>query len=205
MPWYVTLLILPFAFLIVGWVLGIISSLLKDWLRVKLSGPKLSLEIDPDHILASAENGEKEKFYVRVKVKNVKGRIAHACRGHLVAVEEWDGASQAFVPVFSDSVPLLWSYYARAETFDIPQNVPLCVDVLICKQECPGIDLQIWSNNGVLRPSKLAPFREKSGTYRFKVLVSANDIAPKLIVFKVTWDGTNWPPQVEVTTCSNSG
>lgn len=100
LPWYVTLLI-SFGFLILGWALGIISPPLTDRLRVKVSGPKLSLEIDPC-ISTPAKNGETKKFYVRVKVKNVKGRIAHACRGHLVGFEEWDDASQAFVPVFSD-------------------------------------------------------------------------------------------------------
>ncbi len=94
--------------------------------------------------------------------------------------------------------------YARVETFDIPQNVPFCVDVVRYTQEDRGPDLQIWDNNGVLRPSKLEPYRKKYGTYRFSVLVSADDIAPERIDFKVTCDEKTWPPCVEGTTSSNS-
>jgi len=187
-----------------GWLIAVTAPLVTHWLRVTLSGPKLSLEIDPDPVLVSTEGGQEEKLYVRVRIKNVKRRIAHACRGHLVAFEEWDDASRAFVPVFSDSVPLLWSYYAQAETFDIPQNVPLCVDVLVCKKEPPGVVLQIWAKEDPpLKPDKLEPFGKKPGTYRCKVLVSADDAQPEPIVFEVTCDATNWPPRPEDTTSSN--
>ena len=129
----------------------------------------------------------------------MKPRIARACRGYLTAIEKWDEAKHAFVPtVYSDSLPLIWSYYPSAENFDTPQNVPRCIDVVRYVPKQQGFDLQIWSDSGVLRPSKFRLFLENRGTFQFTVLVSADDVAPERIPFRVTWDGENWPPHVEM-------
>jgi len=173
---------------------GPLESLFMQW----LCGPKLILKISPAFSKASEEKTGDDKFYARVEVTNVKRKTAYGCQGYLIGLDEWNEERQRFETVFSDTRPLIWSRDPHTQKLDISKKIPRIFDVVLYNRGHAGLDLQLWSEGGpVLRPPELQAFREKSGKFRFRVRVSAFDLPPKEIAFKVTWDGKNWPPKLE--------
>ncbi len=60
---------------------------------------------------------------------NDKRRIAQSCRAWLVNIEELNDEGRFMPTSFRESVPLIWSYDAEADSVDIPQGIRRYVDL----------------------------------------------------------------------------
>jgi hypothetical protein len=147
--------------------------------------------------------GKRLAFYARLCVTNDKRRIAQSCRAWLVDVEELND-EDCFVPTrFRDSVPLIWSYDAEADTVDIPQGIKRYVDLVRIQNDIPGFQPRMRSRSGeVLTILKYQPIFSKNGVYRLTVLVSAQEIKPQVIKVIITRSET-WPPKAKLDSQPN--
>lgn len=142
-------------------------------------------------------------FYARLCVTNVKRRIAEECQAWLVNVEELNVEGRFDSTSFRDSVPLIWSYDAEAETVDIPQGIKRYVDLVRIQHDVPGFEPQVRSHSGeVLTILKYQPIFSKNGVYRLTVLVSAQEVRPQMIKAIVT-RSDNWPPKAKLDSKPN--
>lgn len=203
-PWWT-----KYALLAGGWLLGLFTKELSERITIWVRGPRLRAEFEdaedcvtltPEEYqvrtgpsTVAARKGQRVVMYARLRVTNVKPRIAQDVRAWLVNVEEQvDGEFQP--TIFRDSMPLIWSYNAEVDSADMPQSVSRHVDVVRIQSDLPGYEPCLRAHDGtVLRPLRFKPLFERYGVFRFTVLVSAQDVAPQQVKLVIRWDG-NWPP-----------
>jgi hypothetical protein len=191
----------------VGWLLGLSSKELQDWLTKRVRGPLLSAAFDeqadcmtltpetyfPD-VSASAVSTKPQTrvvCFARVRITNTKPRPALKCRAFLSNVEQLKDGK--FVPTaYHDSIPLTWSFNAEIDSVDIPKGVRRYLDVVRIQSDQKGFDPQFRPKHIPLMYQHI--FREY-GTYRFTVVLSADDIAPVSVEVPIQWTG-DWPPKV---------
>jgi hypothetical protein len=196
--------------ILVGWLLGMLTPVCSERIKLWLFGPKLQLDftntedcvtLTPEEFQVAPNVSAPEKrdvFFARIKVTNLKPRIATQCQAWLVDVEAGDGQGGFKPTIFKDSIPLIWSYNAEAETVNIAQGVNMYLDLVRIQDNSTGFDPQMRSHSGVvLRPLRYLPLFSKNGTLRFTVLVSAQDIKPRQIQVVVS-RGDQWPPKAEL-------
>jgi hypothetical protein len=122
------------------------------------------------------------------------------CQAWLVNVERRDEQGGFKATVFKDSIPLIWSYNAEAETIDIAQGINRYVDLVRVQDDMPGVQPQLRSHSGhVLAPHRYEHLFHENGTFRFTVLVSAQDVKPQQIKVVVKRED-QWPPKAEPST-----
>ena len=191
--------------ILVGWLLGVLTPLFSERITLWLRGPKLKLDFtDADDCLTItseefqvtlASFEKRDVFFARIKVTNLKPRIATKCQAWLIDVETGDGQGGFKPTIFKDSIPLIWSYNAEAETIDIAQGVNRYLDLVKIQDNLPGFQPQMRSHSGgVLSPLRYQHLFGENGTLRFTVLVSAQDIKPRRIRVVVS-RGDQWPPK----------
>jgi hypothetical protein len=192
----------------VGWLFGMLTPVCSERIKLWLFGPKLQLDftntedcvtITPEESQVSLSSFEKrDVFFARIKVTNLKPRIATRCQAWLVDVETGDGRGGFKLTIFKDSIPLIWSYNAESETIDIAQGVNRYLDLVRIQDDLPGFQPQFRSHSGeVLSPLRYRPMFSENGVLRFTVLVSAQDIKPRKI-WVVVSRGDQWPPRAEL-------
>lgn len=192
-PWWA-----KYSLLVVGWLLGLLTKELSDRITLWIRGPRLELffgegedcvTLTPEEFHVPAGSGavslKKERrvvFFARLRVTNTKSRIATRCQAWLVNVERQDEHGLYNPTVFKDSIPLIWSYNAEADTVDIAQGINRYVDLVRIQDDVPGLQPQLRSHSGdVLLPHRYGTLFRENGTYRFTVLVSAQDVQPEQI------------------------
>jgi hypothetical protein len=176
---------------VVGAVLAFIGTVALEPVARRFLGPRLKLEGgNTDDLLVTLNPSTPRNFvvkYLRLKVKNVKLRIARDCRGYLVDVEEEQG--KQFVKTdYKDVVRLLWAYESVQEGEKSGAVEHRGVDLL------PEIShyLDVLSTNMINGPvilvrfasSKLKVYKQllKIGrSYRLTIQVSADGAQPVLI------------------------
>lgn len=210
-PWWA-----KYALLLVGWLLGLLTKELSERITLWIRGPRLRpsfgqgedcVTLTPEEFDVPTGSGSvsirKERrvvFFARLCVTNIKPRIAAKCQAWLVNVERRDEHGQFKPTVFKDSIPLIWSYNAKADTVDIAQRINRYVDLVRIQDDVPGLQPQLRSHSGdVLLPHRFGPLFRENGTYRFTVLVSAQDVQPEQIRVLVT-RAEQWPPKAELAT-----
>ena len=130
-----------------GWLLGFVTSVLKEPVEQFLFGPELLLT--PDRLKTVPREGRPEYLFLRVRVKNTKQRIAKRCRAYLVNIEQWDASKGEFASFAClPSPPLIWSYDAETDAVDIPYNVSRSVDVLYYSPGNDRFDLTFRRDSG---------------------------------------------------------
>lgn len=209
-PWWSKYLLLLGA-----WLLGLLTKELSERITLWIRGPKLQLAftntedcetLTPEEFqvnvapnIASTKKDERVVYFARIRVTNPKSRIATKCQGWLVNVEVANGQGGFKPTIFKDSIPLIWSYNAQAETVDIAQGVNRYLDLIRIQDDSPGFEPQLRSHSGaVLRPLRYQHLFSENQTLRFTVLVAAQDIEPQKIPVIVS-RGEQWPPQAQLS------
>jgi hypothetical protein len=137
-------------------------------------------------------------FYARERVTNEKPRIAQKCQAWLVRVEEMNKDGEFKETAFKDSGPMIWAYHSEIEAVDIPQGINRYVDIVRIQQHVPGLEPRLRPHSGeVRRVVRHDPIFNKSGTFRFTILVSAQDVRLKESNVIITRDET-WPPKAKL-------
>jgi hypothetical protein len=201
-------LLVPLIPVIVGWLLGWLTPVISERITLWIRGPKLQLDftttddcltITPEEFQVTPSSFEKrDVFFARIRVTNLKPRIATKCQAWLISVEADDGQGNFKPTVFKDSIPLIWSYNAEAETIDIAQRVNRYLDLVRIQDNLPGFQPQMRSHSGnVMMPLRYHHLFSENRTLRFTVLVSAQDIKPQRIQVVVS-RGDQWPPRAEM-------
>lgn len=203
------------AFVLFGWLLGLLSKELTELISLWIRGPKLSVSFDDSEdcvtltpeeytvdtgpTTVAARPGKRTVFFARVRITNHKPRIARQVKVWLTNVERKQEGN--FKPtIFRDSIPLIWSYDAESEYADVPKNVIRYADLVRIQSDSSEFEPQMRSRSGgILRPLRLEHLFNEAGTLRFTVVVSAENIAPQETKVVVTWDG-NWPPRAHSET-----
>lgn len=172
--------------------LGIITGVVIEPLRLWCFRPRLRLAYDEKdcRIKTPAEIGSDkvptEAWFVRIRVDNKSWirKIAKNCTGYLVGLEK-EGLVNGQAVSFTDSIPLAWSY-RHVETIDLPRGLPAFVDVLHTAEEGKG---RFYFCLGRHEPKRYESLRDEQGTFIFKILVAAENVAPKTIRLKFKWSG----------------
>ncbi len=124
--------------------------------------------------------------YVRVRVWNEKTRYAKGCRGFLVNVEAIDNSGR-FVPTgYCDSIQLKWSYLPEGspQLVDLPKGVNQYLDVIEATE-----DRTNFTPCTVSMPSAYDSIFDKTGVFRFTIVVTAEETEPQEIKLQVSWNG----------------
>jgi len=178
------------AVVLFGGVCAILGGLLSgayEHIRDVLTRPRLSIDFEGGSAnLTAAEymRGDKRiaELYVRVRIRNKGKRIGTSCRVFLTRLLEVQ-PSGATVAKFYDARQLAWAGYEFSAR-DIPRGVDFYVDVVrISKHESGwlfGVEKLFASELELLR------YR---GTYRFQLLVTADNAKPAACAVDVSYDG----------------
>jgi hypothetical protein len=205
-PWWAKYLLLA-----AGWLLGLLTKELSEWITLWVRGPKLQVgftdtedcvtltpeefQVDGARSVASAQTGKRVVFFARIRVTNTKPRIATKCQGWLTNVEVRDEQGGFKPTIFKDSIQLIWSYNSEAETIDIAQGVNRYLDLVRIQDDARGFQPQLRSHSGnVLSPIRYQHVFGENRALRFTVLVSAHDVKPQKRQIVVS-RGEQWPPQ----------
>lgn len=198
-----------------GWFLGLLTKEISERITLWTRGPKLRLEfsnsedcvtLTPEEFAtnvrrdtASTQKSKRVVFFARIRVTNLKPRIATKCQGWLVDVEVDDGQGNFKPTIFKDSIPLIWSYNAEVETVDIAQGVNRYLDLVRIQSDLPGLQPQMRKHSGeLLEILRYEHLFKANGRFRFTVHVSASEITPQTIRVIVTRGG-EWPPQARLS------
>jgi hypothetical protein len=157
----------------------------RDW----WTKPRLSLDyvndpahfVDVDRIRPDGTNAS--AVWVRVRARNTGRRTAKGCRIFLVGLEEVHTSGTTSTPLH-DSPVLGWPGGKDFAPRDIPRGVDFYADVVhVSKQNSDFL----FSVNQILDDAKgLGKYR---GTYRFHILITADDADPAQCKIDVTYDG----------------
>jgi len=160
-------------------------------LRLLLFRPRIRLAYQKDcRISTPATIGEAkyptEAWFVRIRVENRSWirKIAKNCRAYLIGLEK-RGLAAGHQVSFTDSIPLLWSY-RHVESIDLPRGLPAFVDVLHTAEEGKG---RFYFCLGRHEPKRYESLRDEQGTFIFRILVAAENVAPKTIGLEFKWSG----------------
>ena len=183
-PWWA-----KFGFLVAGWLLGLLSKELSEWITIWFRGPKLKVEfgdgedcvtLTPESVslapdLSTSTDGVRLQvvFFARIRVSNGKPRTLTKCQASLVKVERADEQGGFNETTFKDSIALVWSYNAEAETVDIARGTNRYVDLVRIQNYASGFQPQLRAHSGdVFVPIRYVPLFNENGTLRFTVSVS---------------------------------
>ena len=159
-----------------------------DWFRQIISRPRLKLDyLDEKGNRTEAIYPDKDfeihELFVRVRLRNVGRRPAKGCRLFLIGLQEVkDGNVRS--TSFYDSMELSWASYP--EDFnprDIPNGVENYANIASVTKNKSGWVFhirQIFSSHKDLMNYK--------GTYRFKLLATADNADPEFLDVDVSYD-----------------
>lgn len=124
--------------------------------------------------------------FVRVRVVNIKSRIASNCVPYLVGFKKKNDAGR-FVDVgYCDSIPLRWSFSDddAPHGIDIPCGVHCHFDVFSTDTEIPEMIPRLTTF-----PNSYRNLFGGKGTFMYEILVTADGITPERISLMVEWNG----------------
>ena len=201
---------IPFYVAVIAAILALANETCRDWFVRLVWGPNLTLSFydskdklipirGEDRIVnGESVDGETDAaYYIRVKVNNTKQRIAEKCRPYLARIDRKDTTYGSYKEVFSENLPLNWSYNTQSSTTEIPHAITKHFDVLHLIKDKYHFIPQFRRDSGKLleltRTNRLFP---RNGVYRFVVLVTADRVATRYLIFTVDMD--QWPPVAEM-------
>ena len=169
-------------------MLGAVLAVCAEPLRKWLFKPKLSMSFNEAEscvvqAVTAMESGQivSSACYVRVQVHNRGRRTTKNCRPFLARIERLGhGTSKT---VHQDALPLNWSFTGQ-RPMDVPPGMYFHVDVLEATEEhahfvpCVKPIPKFWAGE-----------LSVPGTYRLTIMLSAEDIQPKVLSLLVTWTG----------------
>jgi hypothetical protein len=179
---------------IIAFLSGFIIALFADPLRQWLFRANVTLEfINAEHFVTRTKETIKgrdtppyEASYVRIKATNRSPRLAKNCRAYLVNIEQFGRSGDWESTDYCESMQLAWS--ARGDggyiALDLPAQVPHFIDVVSTRetstQFLPAIDPILQRYLTLLK---------STGTFRFTVLLSGENVRPVQIRLSFKWTG----------------
>jgi hypothetical protein len=182
-------------YLLIGGVIGFLSSVLSEPVRDYFFGPKIQVEFDPKKegfvtsTCVESSSGVKNAKYIRILVTNEYKRIARQCRAYLVNLESWDPKLKKFVStIYCDALQLPWSASRDGHaSIDIPKNVHRFVDLISTQENkfTPKIhyDVELFRYRSL--------FLASERKYRYTVLITGDNFDPQSICVECEW-GNSW-------------
>jgi hypothetical protein len=191
----------------VGFVLGLTSAILIEWLKRFIWRPDLTVKFGktpPLRLPAVSGVGNDDAIYVRGAVQNRSWTrtIAKDCRAYLAEMEEWNG--DRFIPVdfYADTLRLRWAYEGKEnpphEGVDVPTGVTLNFDLMssrsIVREGQTEVHrmVQVFAKGLRTDPERLLNKLEANKRYRFTVVMVAENAAPHtvrtIMQFGASWD-----------------
>lgn len=176
---------------LISFLLGFITAVFSEPLRQWFFRPvlKLSFEKSEDFVSRTPmKNGgkEHEAYYIRIKVENIKRRLAKACRAYLINVEEQDESGQFKKSIYADNLSLAWSCQEPDEArkpIDLPNGVAQFVDVIATDSIFNNYFIQVQPFP--YRYERL--FDKKPKTFRLTIQVSGDGVEPETVQLVFTW------------------
>jgi hypothetical protein len=157
--------------------------------RAWFTSPRLSVDYanDDAHFIdfdaVNWEGKEISAVYVRVRIRNIGRRVARGCRVFLVGLEEVHPAGTTPTNLH-DALVLGWPGGQDFEPRDIPPGVSFYADLASVSKHVAGWHFCVKETYADHR--RLPQYR---GTYRFHVLVTADDAKPSQCKVDATYDG----------------
>jgi hypothetical protein len=119
---------------------------------------------------------------IRVRLRNIGSRPAKHCLVFLTATEEVHPSGVTSAP-YHDAMPLSWPDRDFSPKV-VPHGVDFYVDVAMVLKGESGWNIRVEKLFG--NQEKLKNYR---GTYRFKLLATADNAEPKKFAIDITYDG----------------
>ncbi len=190
--------------ILVAAVLGAVLKSVLDWAWWWVSRPVLKMNFNENEAgfkvstLESRVNPSdaskpllNNAFYYNVGVRNKRTRTATNVRGFLVSIEELEANGTWRMTDYCDNIPLAWSYREDDDArkgIDIPRDVPQFLNVLSVRHPSVAKGFIPATVPQTLKRASLMRF-EEPGTFRFTIMVAADDSAIDWMGLRVEWDG----------------
>jgi hypothetical protein len=157
----------------------------RDW----FNRPKL--RIDSKESAANKVDSEYKKpdgttvseIYIRARVQNTGRQIAKGCVVSLAKLEKVHPSGRTTSTVFFDSRPLAWAGWKFLPR-DVPSGVDFYVDLMRVSKSVPGWKFSVEKLFG-----NEAALQSYWGTYRFSLVVTADNAKPASCRIDITYNG----------------
>lgn len=167
-----------------GWLLGILSELAREFFNRKFCGPSVSVSsTSKEGYLLHTAN----RTFLRLYLENRGYLTAVGCKGFLVLCEKSRSNGYEKVHGGDDTLLLTWAYSKaeeRASGFDMPRGVGRYLDLLYVDQGQQSFHLRHVSPE----PPAIEGIGVR-GQYRFTIMISAEKTEPKLAQVVFNWTG----------------
>ena len=127
------------------------------------------------------------EVYIRARVRNTGSHIAKGCLVFLAKLEKVHPSGGTTSTVFFDPRPLAWGAGVKFTPRDVPSGLDFYVDLMRVSRSDAG-----WNFSVEKSLSNEAALQSYSGTYRFNLVVTADDAKPVSRKIDITYDGQDW-------------
>lgn len=156
----------------------------RDW----FNRPKL--RIDSKETAANKVDSEYKRddgtlvseIYIRARVQNTGRQVAKGCVVYLASLENVHPSGKTTSTAFFDSRPLSWA--GGFSPINLPPDLSCYVDLMRVSKSDPGFNLSVEK----LFASEFG-LQGHTGTYRFHLMVTADNAQPASCKVDVTYNG----------------
>ena len=179
-----------------GAIVGGLIALFSEPLRVKLYGPRLSVDYKPRDgrcvvdLPKSPDDPSSQCRWARIAVINSGRAYLRQCQAFVADIEqEQAGQWIPNTPQFVDPLVPEWAATPRYQIYkprDLPTKTEFFVNFLVSAAKNNELVLTVeeW-------PTRLRKIFQAHGRYRLKIVVTGDQVEPKTVFVIVTWTG-NW-------------
>ena len=171
-----------------GAIVGALIALISEPVRVKLYGPRLSVDYKPGDGRCVADDPSSQCRWARISVINSARAHLRQCQAFVVDIEqEQAGRWIPTTPQFVDPLVPEWAAtlpYQKYKPRDLPTKTKFFVNVLAALNNELVLSVEEW-------PERLRKIFQAHGRYRLKIVVTGDQVEPKTVFVIVTWTG-NW-------------
>jgi hypothetical protein len=158
----------------------------RDWfnrpvLDIDYEGKEGANRVENEYLV---DGTKKEEVYIRARVRNVGRHPAKNCRVFLARVSEVKGKHLGET-AFCDAKPIAWAGWDFLPR-DVPKGADFYVDITRVSKGTSG-----WIFSVERLFASQDRLKEYTGTYRFHLLATADNAAPKEYAVDVEYNG-NW-------------
>ncbi len=156
---------------------GFVASLAAEGVQRWFYGPRLIIDYGTtDGYRARTDVGDPkiaDAIYVRLRVRNVKPRLAKGCRAYLTKIERRKSDLSWEDTIFDESIQLSWSSQGSPfSPLDIPRGIDQYVDLLSVRHPVQGPPVREFTPCLSMLHFRFRHLWAYQGTYRMTVLGS---------------------------------
>lgn len=171
----------------VAFTFAILTPVFQTIFRNWALGPKVRLSFDEtcEISVRHAENWTDQ--YIRLRVDNHGRGTALRCRAWLTKVEAI-GDVHRFATIYSDCIPLIWSFDPKTEYVDVPPGITRHVDVAKFSERHKGMFPQFRGADGeAMIPVQYQDLFSQAGCLSLTIMLTSQDFPPTLSRIAVTF------------------